>query len=402
VIPWPALALWLAACGGGGAGGGSPDAGPPVFSATLPTGGCIPGASFSAGGCSCGVSPAPTACADGCKNLQDDDDNCGVCGHACAGSSVCYGGQCRPEPTVIHPSRAGACRAMDVAVGDGSLFWADSAAQKIMRAPLGGGPAVTLAEDEFNAVWLTVRGANVYWVTGATPYVLRSAPTAGGAARTVVFPDAGLGGYTVSEDGQTIYFSAASSYSIAKIPAFAPDVAPVDVVETPRGTPESLAVEGSHLVFGAADTVYSTELVDGAVATCHGTDDFGNVFDVRCKTLGYRGQLPKIVVSQGRVYWGGPGAVSSQPIWPDALDQQGLLSAEVFSVSSFAVFGRAIFFGNFVDDPTRGSSVEQFALDPGHPHIRLARHLAVPTAMAADESHVYWATNECTIMAEAR
>jgi hypothetical protein len=397
VIPWAALAV-IASCGGGA----KPDAGPPVFSATLPDGDCILGAQLSDGRCVCFFEGAPTPCGDGCKNLEADDDNCGACGHACAPSTVCYGGQCRPEPVVVHPATPGACGAIDLAVGDGSLFWADAAAKKIMRVPQGGGPAVTFAEDEFSARWLSVRGANVYWVTGATPYVLRSAQTSGGAARTVVMPSGGLGGYAVSADGQTVYYSAANSSSIQKIPAFDPDAPAVDVVELGRGTPHSLAVEGAHLVFANVDTIFTTELVDGEVAICNGSNDSDPEVVVRCKTLGFQGQQQKVVVSDGRVYWVAQFSVVDELVWPDVVQPSSSVGPGFFNISSFAVSGRTIFIGTLVGDPANGTTIQQFSPNVTGPPIRYARHQAAAQAMAVDESHVYWATGDCAIMAQLR
>ena len=40
--------------------------------------------------------PSGTSCCGGdCLNLQTDPDNCGACGHACAGSERCLGGTCK-------------------------------------------------------------------------------------------------------------------------------------------------------------------------------------------------------------------------------------------------------------------------------------------------------------------
>src|SRR4051812_26313087 len=42
-------------------------------------------------------SPPLEQCPDGCANLQQDRDHCGLCGTVCAATDVCSAGTCQPN-----------------------------------------------------------------------------------------------------------------------------------------------------------------------------------------------------------------------------------------------------------------------------------------------------------------
>lgn len=82
------------------------------------------------------------AAADGCEiDLRVDDENCGWCGHSCAGAT-CSDGLC--EPTIISAPEPGA---LGVGVDDTYVFWTAGGAQAVLRRPKAGGVAQTIESN---------------------------------------------------------------------------------------------------------------------------------------------------------------------------------------------------------------------------------------------------------------
>jgi hypothetical protein len=97
---WPVLIVALASCAGQGEIQGPGQGG---------TGGPGNGGSGgSVGGCSSGQS----TCGSECKDLSDDQLNCGACGHACGTGQTCQAGQCQCSAQLLACN--GACVPADV------------------------------------------------------------------------------------------------------------------------------------------------------------------------------------------------------------------------------------------------------------------------------------------------
>jgi hypothetical protein len=396
----------------GDAGGG--DAGrADTSAATRPDGTCIANAYRRDGACMCSDT-TPSVCGDACVDLRNDDQNCGACGQACLTSSVCVAGQCGAQAVVVQPGRAGSCEGMDLAVSDGSLFWADQAAGKILRAPVTGGAPAIIAEGEDAPSAIIVRGSTAYWLTGAPSLqqvaaLLRAAPIAGGAATTVVSPADGLGGFTLSADGQTIYFS--TSTTVSKVSASVSDGAPVVVAQLGIQLPRGLAVDGEYIVIA---TVYnghieSVHLVDGVEARCESFDATGNPTNIMCTYIGKQVEAPPVVVtSAGRAFWPAEDAIGVNDVAPTGLSFQSIgANAGFSSISAIAVSGQTLFYADL--GWANQGTIGELMLPPGDltltsdaTPIRLARGQHAPQSVAADATRVYWSTSDCAILAHDR
>ena len=115
------------------------------------------------------VAPDNGACASprslcrrrSCFNLACDPDNCGDCGHDCAGGSALTG-QCRPVTLASNESGPGG-----LAVDDAGIYWVDNASGEVRVIALDGGGLGTLATGQAGPVGIAVTPTHVYWTNDA-------------------------------------------------------------------------------------------------------------------------------------------------------------------------------------------------------------------------------------------
>lgn len=122
---------------------------------------CVPNATCGAASCKCAANY--TACADECRNFDNDPKNCGACGHDCLGG-VCDTGECQPVNVVVGES------GLTRMTTDGTyLYWtghtAPSSGYYVSRRRVDASDAVkVLAGSELGGNDLVVGGHKLYWV----------------------------------------------------------------------------------------------------------------------------------------------------------------------------------------------------------------------------------------------
>jgi hypothetical protein len=62
---------------------------------------------------------------------------------------------------------------LDIAIDEANVYWI--AADSIMRAPLGGGPAVTLGSSQYGPKQIAVDALAVYWTSSGDGTVMKVA-----------------------------------------------------------------------------------------------------------------------------------------------------------------------------------------------------------------------------------
>jgi hypothetical protein len=378
-------------------------------SASLTDGRCIENAYAEDAACACAPG-TPDVCPDGCRDLHDDDENCGAFGHACAPGAACAAGVCGAVPVVVVPARAGACDGMDITVAGGQLFWADHAAGTIVRADATGLAPSTIVAAEDVPSSILVRGSTVYWLAGPPPVPnavaakLRAAPIAGGAATTIVELAGGLGGFTVSADGQTIYFSV--GFSVEKVPSSALGMMPVVVAQDAGdGIPQGLALDGDYLAY-ANDHVQSVHLVDGVVARCGSFDAQGSSTAINCSYIGKQTEGPFVVVAEGgRAAWPAGASIRWNGLASPVASNRAIFGAP-FSfgpIGAIALSRQTVFFSDLrVGDPKK-AIIGKVSLEPDDaPTVHLARDQNAPQSLAVDDQRVYWSTADCAIVSAPR
>jgi hypothetical protein len=369
---------------------------------TLPNGMCVRGAQMIHGECSCFVA-FPTVCSAACTNVTADHENCGACGRACAPSALCTGGVCGSAVTPVVPGHSG-CAGLTLAASGGSLYWTDRSRGTVNRLSAACG-AQTLASNEVNPSMLVVSGANLFWTSpsSATVATIRKLSLAGGPPAELVTEtdlSGGIPGLAASDDGTTLFYSAASKVRGVPVSGGAPfDVA----IEDGGDRPMALAVSGGTI---ATLTVLEGNLdavtfQPGVVASCgkpDPTDPTGQrLLNVNCARLA-RG-FPEVftdglLLRDGNVIWSSFGFVRSTPINPatSATDQtftQTLMGGEVTSLAAGP--GAVIFLGEdgFIERMSTTSSAPKATA--------LQRGQLKPGSMLVLGSSLYWSTGDCAI-----
>jgi hypothetical protein len=386
--------------GASGAAGAPP---PPItmcgVQATRADGTCVAGAYKRMGVCTC----QPTAtciCASGCTDQLSDDDNCGACGVRCGPTSTCQQGVCGPPVTNFVPAAPG-CGSIDLAVANGLLYWTDAGHFTVKSRPLSGGAATAIADAEKGPKMITVVGSNIFWVS--TDQNIRKS-VGGGPPTTVVSTPSPIGGFTVSPDGSTVYFSTGSA--VSRVSAAGGGTPVVVAVEERGGIPRALALTGNQIAYPTdlnGDVDVAT-IVTGQVADCGNQDSMGNIVNFNCNRLARsQGELfpEQIIALPGaRVVWADGSNVKLETTpsdWNTIAPFDSVAMTWSNSISGLASNGMLVFFGERSADDGSGGVVYMAAIAPNQNALRIARGQHGPRALATGPSRVYWSTSDCTI-----
>jgi hypothetical protein len=337
-----------------------------------------------------------TMCSDGCHDPMKDPDHCGQCEMACGETSACELGACTPPPTEVVAAAAG-CGGISLAVAGGTLYWASMMTGTIQSQAAGGTPTM-VATGQMGPKSLQVHGDALFWMNTGTNEVM-SVPLTGGTPAAIVTTAMimdttnGLGGYTVSADGLTLYF--ADGVTIYSMPVAGG--AATEVGHEDSGIPKALAVEGDLIAFPAdvnGDVDVMT-IVEGTPAVC-ASDDSTTAVNLNCARIA-RSQgalnLEAIFLVDGNAYWGNQSAFqTSSAAMPTGFNEvvaNG--SPDSSKLTSFTVFGTTSYFaddeGNVFSAPLMINATPK----------KLGRAQMGITSFAADATTVYWANEDCSI-----
>lgn len=274
--------------------------------------------------------PAPTPCTDTAVNPL----HCGACGHTCLGDP-CRDGQCQPVALAV-----GQEQAFGIDVDDTQVFWSSRGARAVLamdkRAPRSTPATLFQRPGPFVPGEVRVDGPALAFVNnsaGDNTASLYRVAKSGGTAATLGVGCVGDGSGGLAVDASYYYFTNAPNHGVYRAEKGTGECGPI---ATNQPNPGSVVVVGSSVFF-----------TNGASATT---------------TSG----LARVDTSGGTVVALASGAIAAA----DAVGTDG--QALFVSTSD----------GRIVRVGTDGSGV-----------VELAKGMVGATAVAADDSGIYWAAS---------
>lgn len=421
---------------GSGAAGGE--------SATLDGGKCVPGAFVHSGVCAC-QPDTPTVCDEMCTSTVTDDSNCGMCDKACAATATCNGSTCGPAAKNLLPAIAGctlpatsAGVAMNIAVSGGKVYYTDNLNGTVGSVPVAGGTATPVVSGEKapgqiaiaggnTAVWISVTASSS--VTGdggatitTTTAALRKAALPTGPASTIVTEtntNGGIQAFTLSSDGQTIYYS--SDTNVKSIPLAGAASGTIVAMEQLNGVPTALGLseDGKTIAYvtmlnGDVDVVTlgtSAASTNGnmcpANTACCGMHDPADpsgeaLLNTNCTRVGRSQGAPyfgAVILKNGIAYWGNDTAIHANAATPGAAQANvQVATTNGGGITAFGGTASNIYFGDTVD---MWLFKDTYTLPPSDggtkaDSTRISR-AQVATSLAFDATSIYWSTASCAI-----
>ncbi len=328
-----------------------------------------------------------TSCPDGCYDPQTDPDHCGDCSTKCAPAATCNAGKCSAVPTVFVPAAAG-CGSIHLALDSGTLYWSDQMHGTVQSiATAAGSTAKSVATAQTSPTLLSVNGSSVYWLAGKS--VMRA--TSGGAPLAVATATDAINGFTVSSDGNTLYFA---SDTIVNKTSSAGGGMVTEIGHEDTGIPHALSVSGNLIGYPAdlnGDIDIMT-MVDGTPAFCS-SDTTTNKNCLRIARSQGSLYVDNIYLLNGSAYWGNQAAISTDSTTDMTGEDSTVASGspDASMLGAFSISNSAVYFA----DDTGG--VYQAPLMVNATSTGVARAQMGVTSIVADTANVYFATGDCAI-----
>lgn len=395
----------------------------------------------------------PNVCDGVCVDVKTNNDHCGACATKCGPTSVCSDGTCSAPPTVVLAAptpAAGAdggaatCGPLTLAVAGTTLYWTDTLGGTVNSIPVAGGSPTVVASAQAAPTHLQVVGGDVFWLASGEKKIMKAALAAGTPTLVVAAPatDGQVGGFAVTADGLTVYFSSSKADTtvrpqgtISKVAAAGGAITVLAAQD--HGVPSAVAVDGTTVAFpvnGNGD-VNAISFASATLAQCGlpPADGGSEEIDINCSRLGRsQGELfpDDIFAFGGAAYWldGASlkrGATSGNSVGTyevvTATLNGGTFTAFTMdgATTSYLAEGGAQTCATWKDasqttclvyGPAAPASLQKAPLVNDATAVPLARFVdandaktaAHATSVAVDGSSVYFATTNCAILRAAK
>lgn len=125
-------------------------------------------------------------CGTSCVMVDTDSANCGACGHACPSGQLCDLGGCVAQSSLVLATTGYTTQgSYEVIVDGANIYYTDPATSSVLRVPLAGGQATTLATGQANPWRLAADGTYVYWSSNLGGAIVRTLEDGTGAPEVV-------------------------------------------------------------------------------------------------------------------------------------------------------------------------------------------------------------------------
>lgn len=333
----------------------------------------IPGTGCVGGVCEC-LDGGLVACGMACVDVTTNATNCGGCGHDCLGAN-CVDGVCPIETLAM-----GQAEPFAVVVDGAYAYWTSGGtANKVARAPLGGGMVEDIATSLSRPRRLALRGTSELFWTAFGFQVMSTSASVGRVplppgSPTMLVPNLLAGVWGLAVDATHVYYANQNENTVHRESIMAP--ATPELLADALATPWDLAVDNTHVYF----TNYGSGDVR-RVPKAGGTQQIlasgqGNPLGIAVGTHVYWVNENGSEVKRADLDGSNPMEIASAATHP----------AAVSNPTYVAVDGSGVYWTNFGN-----GTVARAPLGGGTPII-LAKNQNQPYAITVDVSHVYWTT----------
>jgi len=152
-----------------------------------------------------------------------------------------------------------------LAVDASSIYWPEYSAQRVMKAPLGGGaPALLAGSLGTSPQFVHLDATNVYWPTDGGTSSIQTIPKGGGTAANLLTtgqPD------DIEVDASYIYWTSGSSGTTGTINRLNKATLANQVIGTIGGALRAIAIDDTHVYAANSTTVVRVPKTGGTVET---------------------------------------------------------------------------------------------------------------------------------------
>lgn len=342
---------------------------------------CVPGPD----GC---LASSVDACDGVCTSLSTDPQNCGVCGRDCLGGE-CVAGLCQPVQL-----GGGFTNPSAVVLSDTHVYFREGAqgAGRVVRIAKAGGALEVVAQGVSNLAAVALGGEQLYFASGNAAVlgqgqVLRS--NLDGTSSLAFSPLRAPGIARVIVPGLNVWYTeqAALDTFVYRAPLLSQGEggAGVEVAfETVPGRLTSMTVDSGCLFYvtTAAPQEILRNCTPGVSAEVHYAGTSGDI-----------AFQPAASTDEGHLYFAQGNTLSRIALDPPAAPE-GLISGRVQPPS---VDEEALYYMTLTGGADGAGCSDAYALfraskapGAGAPTLLLAPPLSCPTAMASDETSLYW------------
>lgn len=318
-------------------------------------------------------------CGQACVDSYLDPNNCGGCGRSCGAAGTCWLGACYATPTILASAQAAP---VSIAVDATHVYWTAQGNGNIgmgtgtvMKVPIGGGAAVTLASGAWIVGGLAVDASYVYY----SNYVqgLMKVPLGGGSPVSVALADAQYG---LVLDSTSLYWCEGTN--IMQVDAGG---GTVNTLATGQSCFQGLAV--------SAGNVYWLDIGTDANSHADGSVRWLAIGSNTPTTLDSGQTSPTgLTVDAANAYWTDAGANAGEnmdgAVMVGGLDGSNPL---VLASDQWFPYGIAVDESYVYWTDLNAGAVMKIPLAGGTPVTLTAGHWN-PTAIVVDATNVYWLT----------
>ena len=278
------------------------------------------------------------------KGFAADPSNCGACGHSCGGGR-CVGSACQPV------AMAGADLPNGIAVDMMNVYWTNTGpttggSGTLMKLPVSGGNAVTLASGQEAPYGVAVDAKNIYWTN-----FCGAGGTAGGACNVM---QAGLDGANATTIALNQSFPAGIALDETNVYwasyggdiNYAPKGAGALVTVAMGIAPSGIAVCGSNLYWTdqTAGYVYQVMLPAQASSPSNKVSVAAVPFSVACHGANIYWANAGNTAGEGALVAFGPGTTNAPIAEIEEQTPVPLSSNNVYPNATFASDGSNLFY----------------------------------------------------------